>query len=165
MRGALIAALAAVALGSAVRAQPPRPTIDVYVRSQAGLPPSSARGEIEIVEVGHNPLDTVLSIVGHRTANGWRVSYVCGQSPACDPKRFMLAKAFDLPPEAARQLDAALARVVAEPEPDPWTGPPTACGRLAVNIDDRGVKRSYRRVCQWSKAFGELEAVMKPSLP
>ena len=167
MRPAAVIALAMAALGLSARAQEPaRPTADVYIRSQAGLPASSAKGEIELIDLGHNPLDTMLSIVGHRTAAGWRVSYVCAQSPACDRQHFVLAKEFDLSPDAARRLDTALTRVEAEPEAaEPQTATPIACGRLAVNIDDRGVKRSYRRVCAWAKTFGEMERVMKAGLP
>ena len=167
MRLAAVIALAMATLGFSARAQEPaRPTADVYIRSQAGLPASSAKGDIEVLDIGHNPLDTMLSIVGHRTAGGWRISYVCAQSPICDKQHFVVAKEFDLAPDAARRLDAALAIVEAEPEAaPPQTAPPIACGRLGVNIDDRGVKRSYRRVCDWAKAFGDMEKLMKAGLP
>lgn len=169
MRRVVLAALAMAALGLSGRAQAQdqsRPTADVYIRSQAGLPPSTARGEIEVLDIGHNPTDTMLSIVGHRTASGWKVSYVCAQSPRCDPKHFVLSKDFDLSADAAGRLDAMLARVEAEPEDSPPpSGSLAACGRLAVNIDDRGVKRRYRRACTWSKDLSELEILMKAGLP
>ena len=52
MRGLSVALIGAAIAGlcQPVLAQPARPTVDVYVRVQAGLPPSSARGEIEVVE-------------------------------------------------------------------------------------------------------------------
>jgi hypothetical protein len=119
-----------------------------------------------VVDVGHRPLDTMLSIVGHRTADGWRVSYVCAQSPACDPKHFVLAKEFDLSADAARRVDAVLGRLKAQPEADgPPPSPTMICGHLAVAIDDRGFKRDYRRACAWGPDLGELETVLKAGLP
>jgi hypothetical protein len=164
MRGAawaLAAATAFSAFGQPAGAQP-KPTVDVYIRSQAGLPPSSARGEIEVVDLGHHALDAVLSIVGHRTAGGWRVSYVCAQSPACDAKHFLLAKEFDLPADAARRVDAALERLKAQPEAAASSD--AACG-LALAIDDRGVKRAWRRACAAGPDVGQLETLLKAGLP
>ncbi|MGZ3273657.1 MAG: hypothetical protein ACXU82_08035 [Caulobacteraceae bacterium] len=166
MRGvALLGLAAAAALGQSASAQPPRPTVDVYVRGQAGLPPSSARGEIEVVEVGRSPLDKVLSIVGHRVPDGWRVSYVCAQSPGCDPKKFMLVKEFDLPAEAARRVEAMLERLKAQPESAPAAAANPACGQLAVAIDDRGFKHGYRRACAGDQDLTELETLLKAGLP
>lgn len=162
MRGvALVLAAAAAALGQPALAQP-RPTVDVYIRSQAGLPPSSARGEIEVVDLGHHALDAVLSIVGHRTASGWRVSYVCAQSPACDPKHFLLAKEFDLPADAARRVDATLERLKAQPAPAASSD--TTCG-LAVAVDDRGFQRAWRRACAAGPDVAQLETLLKAGLP
>jgi hypothetical protein len=161
MHGVVLAAAAVAALGPPAFAQP-RPTVDVYIRSQAGLPASSARGEIEVVDLGHHALDAVLSIVGHRTANGWRVSYVCAQSPACDPKHFLLAKEFDLPADAARRVDAVLERLKAEPEPE--ASHDTTCG-LALAVDDRGFKRAWRRACAAGPDVGQLETLLKAGLP
>jgi hypothetical protein len=158
------AAALAAALGHPALAQPPRPTVDVYVREQAGLPASSARGEIEVVEVGHTPLDKVLSIVGHRTTGGWRVSYVCAQSPGCDPKKFMLVKEFDLAPDVAGRVDGVLDRLRAQPDAQP-PAPSPACGQLAVAVDDRGFKRRFRRACVPDKDLGELESLLKAGLP
>jgi hypothetical protein len=156
--------LAMAALGQPALAQP-RPTADVYIRSQAGLPPSSARGEIEVVRIGQHPLDPALSIVGHRTANGWRVSYVCAQSPACDPKHFLLAKEFDLPADAARRVDAALDRLKGQPEPDAASASTDpACG-LAVAINDRGFRRAWRSACAAGPDVAQLETLLKAGLP
>ena len=161
----VFAGLAMAALSVAAQAQE-RPTADVYIRSQAGLPASSAKGEIEVIDLGRQSLDKMLSIVGHRTADGWRVSYVCAQSPACDPKHFILAKDFALSPEAAGRLDAVLDRLKAQTESDAQAAPPNpACGQLAVAIDDRGFQRRYRRACAWGKDLGELESVLKAGLP
>jgi hypothetical protein len=158
----LAGAAAAAALGPPVAAQPERPTVDVYIRSQAGLPPSSAQGEIEVVDLGHHALDAVVSVVGHRTAQGWRVSYVCAQSPACDPKHFLLAKEFELPADAARRVDATLERLRAQPEPEVSTD--TTCG-LAVSVNDRGFKRAWRRACAAGPDVAQLEALLKAGLP
>jgi hypothetical protein len=168
MRRFAAALLAAAAVGAPAFAQE-RPTVDVYLRSQAGLPPSSARGEIEVVDIGPRALDVKLSIVGHRTAEGWRVSYVCAQSPACDPSHFLLARDFALSADAARRLDAVLDRLRAEPGADGEAGggtsaPAAACGRLAVAIDDRGFKRAWRRTCAGGD-LAELEGLLKAGLP
>jgi hypothetical protein len=160
----VLAGLAAV--GAPALAQPPRPTVDVYIRSQAGLPPSSARGDLEVVHMGEHALDPVLSIVGHRTAGGWRVSYVCAQSARCDPKKFILAKEFDLSAESAKRVEAVLVRLKAEPEADGQSPAPNQpCGRMAVAVDDHGVKRNWRRTCSWGPAFSELETLLKAGLP
>jgi hypothetical protein len=164
MRRLVLLLAGLVALGAPALAQQ-RPTVDVYVRSQAGLPPSSARGEIELVQIGQNPLDPALSIVGHRTARGWRVSYVCAQSPACDPKHFLLAKEFDLPADAAKRVDATLERLKSLPEPQEASGAlDPACG-LAVAINDRGVKRAWRRACAAGPDVAQLETLLKAGLP
>ena len=160
------ATLAQPALAQPVLAVPERPTVDVYIRSQAGLPASSARGDIEVVHMGEHSLDAVISIVGHRTADGWRISYVCAQSPSCDPKKFILAKEFDLPADAAKRVDAAIGRLETEPETDGrQPAPNQPCGRLGVAVDDHGVKRSYRRTCSWGQDFAELEILLKAGLP
>ena len=170
MRSLALAVAAVAALGQPAVAQPAfgkpeRPTVDVYIRSQAGLPASSARGELEVVHMGEHASDATLSIVGHRTAGGWRVSYVCAQSPTCDPKKFILAKEFDLPPDAAKRVDAVLERLKAQPETDGQPPSNKPCGRLGVAVDDHGAKRSYRRTCTWEPDFAELEILLKAGLP
>jgi hypothetical protein len=170
MRLVVLAALAAGVWAPSALAQPlgvpERPTVDVYIRSQAGLPASSAKGEIEVVELGSHPTDATRSIVGRRNAGGWRVSYVCAQSPTCDPRRFLFAKEFDLSPDAAKRLEALLDRLKAEPDAGAQaSGAGQACGRLAVAIDDRGFKRDYRRACSWGGDLGELETLLKAGLP
>lgn len=164
--GATVAALGQPAAAQPTLVQPARPTVDVYIRNQAGLPASSARGDLEVVHMGEHALDPVLSIVGHRTAGGWRVSYVCAQSPSCDPKKFILAKEFDLPADTAKRLDAVLESLKAQPEADGQPPAPNQpCGRLAVAIDDHGVKRSFRRICSWGPDFAQLETLLKAGLP
>jgi hypothetical protein len=91
---------------------------------------------------------------------------VCAQSPSCDPKKFILAKEFDLPADAAKRVDAVLERLKAEPETDgrqPAKNQP--CGRLGVAIEDHGVKHSWRRVCSWEPDFAQLESLLKAGLP
>jgi len=161
-----MAALAQAASAQPALTVPDRPTVDVYIRSQAGLPASSARGDLEVVHMGEHSLDAVISIVGHRTPGGWRISYVCAQSPSCDPKKFILAKEFDLSADAAKRVDAALEGLKGQPETDgrqPARNQP--CGRLAMAIDDHGVKRSWRRTCSWGADFAQLEILLKAGLP
>jgi hypothetical protein len=160
------AALAQPAFAQPALALPERPTVDVYVRTQAGLPASSARGDLEVVHMGEHALDAVLSIVGHRTSSGWRISYVCAQSPSCDPKKFILAKEFDLKADDAKRVDAAIERLKAQPETDGrQPGPNQPCGRLAVAVDDHGAKRNWRRACSWDADFAQLEILLKAGLP
>jgi hypothetical protein len=164
MRGAAIAVLALATLAPAAWAQ--QPTTDVIIRSQAGLPASSAIGEIQLIDVGHNALSPMLSIVGHRTAGGWRISYACASSPACDQKRFMLAKEFDLPADRAAQVDAVLDGLRAQPDlADPPVPPNMICGHLSVAIKDRGFQHEYRRSCTVEKSFTELEGLLRLGLP
>jgi hypothetical protein len=160
------AALAQPAFAQPTLAVPERPTVDVYIRTQAGLPASSARGDLEMVHVGEHSLDAVISIVGHRMGGGWRISYVCAQSPSCDPKKFILAKEFDLKADAVKQVDAAIERLKAQPETDGRKPAPNQpCGRLAVAVDDHGVKHSWRRACSWEADFAQLETLLKAGLP
>jgi hypothetical protein len=166
MRALAPVLIGVAALAQAASAQPSKPTVDVYVRSQAGLPASSARGDIEVVHMGDHALDAVFSIVGHRTAGGWRVSYVCAQSPSCDPNKFILAKEFDLKPAAAKQVDAVIERIKAQPETDGQAPAPNqACRKLAVAIDEHGSKRTWRRTCAWGADFTQLETLLKAGLP
>ena len=116
-----------------------------------------------MVEIGGHALDKALSIVGHRTPGGWRVSYVCAQSPGCDPKRFFLAKEFDLKPDAAGHVDALLDRLRSVPDTAPQPLSP-ACGQLAVAVDDRGFKRRFR-ACSGAADLSELESLLKAGLP
>ncbi len=66
---------------------PPHEPADVYIRHKAGLPPGSAKGNIEILDVGHSPFSTMLSIVANRTPQGWHVSYACAGSEGCTADR------------------------------------------------------------------------------
>ena len=163
--GAAALAFGLPAVAQPANTLPERPTVDVYIRSQAGLAASSARGDIEVVHMGEHATDATLSIVGHRTAGGWRISYVCAQSLSCDPKKFVLAKEFDLTADAAKRVDAVLESLKAQPESDGQPPSNKPCGRLAVAVDDHGAKRSYRRTCTWEPDFAQLETLLKAGLP
>lgn len=164
MRGVLLAAVGLAMFGPAAHPQD-RPTTDLIIRSQAGLPASSASGDIQLIDVGHNPMSPMVSIVGRRTPGGWHVSYACASSPACDQKHFVLAKAFDLPADAASRLDAVLDRLEAQPEAGDPSAQPNTCGRMTLAIKDRGFRREYRRTCSLEKDLRELEALLKAGLP
>ena len=139
----------------------PREPTDVHIRRLAGLPPASAKGQIEIIDVGHDPLSTMLSIVGNRTANGWSVSYACAASPHCAPGADHLAKSYTLSPTASAEVDEIIKSLSSGPEPDGQSpAPGLVGGQLLVAIDYSGFKREYRRVGMWGESLGRLEQLM-----
>ena len=140
----------------------PREATDVYIRRLAGLPAASAKGQIEIIDVGHDPLSKMISIVGNRGADGWSVSFACAASPHCAPGADHLAKSYALSPIASTQVDDIVKSLSSGTEPDgqppvPWI----IGGQLLIVIDYRGFKREYRRVA-WGKTLGRLEELMSP---
>jgi hypothetical protein len=140
---------------------PPREPTDVHIRRLAGLPAATAKGQIEIIDVGHDPLSTMLSIVGNRSRDGWSVSYACAASPHCAPGADHLAKTYTLSPSASAEVDAILNSLSGGVEPDGQQ--PTRNfigGHLLVAIDYNGFKRVYRRVGMWGKTLGRLEELM-----
>ena len=139
----------------------PREPTDVYIRRLAGLPAASAKGQISIIDIGHDPLSTMLSIVGIRTSSGWSVSYACAMSPRCAPGADHLAKSYTLSPAASSQVDAILKSLSGGAEPDGQ--PPTpgfVGGHLLVAIDYNGFKHQYRRIGVWGEVLGRLEQLM-----
>jgi hypothetical protein len=141
----------------------PREPTDVYIRRLAGLPAASAVGQIEITDVGHGPMDTMLSIVGHRTVGGWAVSYACAASPHCAPSSDHLALSYALSGPASDEVDRILATLRSGAEPDGQPPSPNIIGGyLTVSIDDGGFKRDYRRIGAWGKTLGRLEALLLP---
>lgn len=139
----------------------PREPTDLYIRRLAGLSAATAKGQVEIIDVGHDPLSTMLSIVGNRTPNGWSVSYACAASPHCAPGADHLASTYTLSPSASAEVDEILKSLRSGVEPD---GQPPASvyagGQLLVAIDYNGFKRDYRRVGIWGKTLGRLEELM-----
>ena len=140
----------------------PDPTA-VYIRKLAGLSASSARGDIELVDVGHGPMDTMISIVATRTAAGWHASYACAASPFCRKDQDKNASDYDLSAETGLQVDQIVGRLragsVAEDQP---TSAPTLCGTLAVRLNLGDVVRVFRRSCQWGQPLGDLERLLEP---
>lgn len=159
---AVFVALAACCYPTPVAAQlSPREPTDIYIRRLAGLPAATAKGQVEIIDVGHDPLSTMLSIVGNRTPSGWSVSYACASSPHCAPGADHLASTYTLSPSASAEVDEILKSLSGGAEPD---GQPPASGyiggQLLVAIDYNGLKRDYRRVGMWGKTLGRLEELM-----
>ena len=140
----------------------PDPTA-VYIRKLAGLPAASARGDIELVDAGHGPMDTMISIVAIRTGAGWHASYACAASPFCRQDQDHDASDYDLPRETSQQVDLIVRRLqegsVAEDQPPAAL---TLCGRLAVRLNLGGVVRVFRRSCEWGQPLGDLERLLKP---
>ena len=156
------AALTALCFATPALAQvSPREPTDVHIRRLAGLPAATAKGQVEIIDVGHDPLSTMLSIVGNRTPNGWSVSYACAASPQCAPGADHLAKAYTLSPTASAEVDEILKSLSGGAEPDGQSPAPGFIGgQLLVAIDYKGFKRDYRRVGMWGKTLGRLEELM-----
>jgi hypothetical protein len=144
-------------------ASSPREPTDVYIRRLAGLPASSAEGEIRIVDVGHLPLSTMLSIVANKGLAGWHVSYTCASSPHCTENADHLVLSYDLGDGRSRRVDAILEELQAGGDPGGTKPSPTLiCGNLTVAINYRGFQRDYTRSCSWGNKLGELEALLQP---
>ncbi|QJU58890.1 hypothetical protein HL653_14930 [Sphingomonas sp. AP4-R1] len=133
------------------------------IRRLAGLPAASANGQIEIIDVGHGPLDTMLSIVGNKTGAGWSVSYACAMSPHCGASIDHDARTYALSPESGAEIDRILATLRSGVEPDGQLPSPNFIGeQLLVTINYDGFKGDYRRVGAWGKTLGRLETLMEP---
>jgi hypothetical protein len=138
---------------------------DIYIRRLAGLPASTAVGEISIVDVGHMPMDTMISIVANRNGRGWHASYACAASPFCAAGADHISEEYDLPTQSSQRVDAILDKLRSGPEHDETSPGPTtvACGWLTVVISYEGLRRSYYRACKWGKDLGELETLLRPA--
>jgi hypothetical protein len=155
--------IAAVAAPTLAQPSTPEPT-DVHIRNLAGLPAESAKGQIQIIDVGHGPMSTMLSIVGNRTENGWAISYACAASPHCAPGADHAAKSYTLSPSATAELDQLINTLKTGVEPDGERPTPGVIGgHLAVRIDYQGFRREYRRTVLWGKTLGRLEELMAPN--
>ena len=157
----LIAIAASCCALPAIAQSPDREPTDVFIRRLAGLPPESAKGQVQIIDVGHDPMSTMLSIVGNRTDEGWAVSYACAASPQCAPGADHAAKAYTLSASASAELDRLIETLRSGGEPDgqvPTSG--VIGGRLAVWIDYQGFRHEYQRVGLWGKTLGRLEELM-----
>ncbi|MES2325834.1 MAG: hypothetical protein V4499_00690 [Pseudomonadota bacterium] len=142
------------------QAQPREPT-DLYIRRLAGLPSDSARGQIEIIDVGHDPMSTMLSIVASRTEGGWKVSYGCAASPQCAPGLDHASRTYTLPASASAEVDRLIDKLRSGGEPeDPLRSPGASGGHLLVKINYHGFEREYRRTIMWGETLGKLEALL-----
>src|SRR4051794_20900308 len=145
----------------AVGQAPSREPTDVYIRRLAGLPPESSKGQIQIIDVGHDPMSAMLSIVGNRSDKGWMVSYACAASPHCAPGADHLAKAYTLSDSESAEVDRLVTTLRSGDEPDGQLPSPNIVGgHLAVLIDYQGFRHEYRRTVFWGKTLGRLEALL-----
>ena len=159
-----LAALATTACLFSADAQsqvfPHEPT-DIMIRRMAGLSVDTAKGQIEIIDVGHGALDTMLSIVGNRTDAGWAISYACAMSPHCSPSADHAALTYTLSSASSIEVDRILELLRQGREPDGQA--PSANiigGNLLVSINYKGFKHDYRRAGRWGSTLGRLEALM-----
>lgn len=144
-----------------VAQSPPREPTDIHIRRLAGLAPETARGQIQIIDIGHDPMSTMLSIVANRTDAGWQVSYACAASPRCAPGADHAARTYILSKRASAEVDQLIAKLRNGGEPDgqlPSTD--LVGGHLAVRIDYQGFQREYRRTGLWGHTLGRLEALL-----
>jgi hypothetical protein len=145
--------------------EPAREPTDIHIRRLVGLPPESARGNIEILDVGHSPLSPMVSIVADRVAGAWRVSYVCAESDWCTADRSAdhHALAYTLAPATAAKLDAALAALAKTGAPDGTAPSPTMlCGHLDLRIDLPGFRRDFSRGCFPGDELGTIRQLVSP---
>ena len=149
------------------QAPPGQETTDVYIRRKAGLSAASAKGDIEIIDVGHHPLDTMLSIVANHGPSGWRVSYACAESPHCgENDEDHSASNYILTPDRSAKLDALLDELRNTPEVGGTVPrPELICGHLAISIKYQGFQRDYSRACVWGPKLGQLEDLLRPPQP
>jgi len=150
---------------SQLSSAPPEPT-DIRIRRLAGLPAETAKGQIKIIDVGHLPLSTMISIAANRTADGWRVSYACAESPGCAKGANHAARDYMLSPQASAEVDRILGVLKEGKEPDgSQPRPEVVGGQLLVSIDHEGFKRDYRRGMRWGAMLGRLEELLSPYEP
>lgn len=139
----------------------PREATDLYIRRLAGLPAETARGQIQIVDVGHDPMSTMLSIVANRTGAGWEVSYACASSPRCAPGSDHAARTYRLSQRASTEVDRIVDRLRSGGEPeDPLRSPDAIGGHLIVKIDYHGFRHEFRRTILWGATLSKLEALL-----
>src|SRR5665213_1400092 len=154
-------ALAVPLAACLAQAAPASVPTDIFIREQAGLPAAWAKGEIEILDVGHHPLDTMISIVANRAADGWHVSYACAQSPHGAAGADHLAREYVMAAPASGEIDRILANLMSGAEPDGMKPSSTFIGgQLLVSIRYRGFSREYRRVGAWGRILGRLEQLL-----
>ncbi len=148
---------------AAVLAQdgPPREPTDVHIRRSAGLPAESARGANEILDVGQDPGDTMLSIVARRSDAGWTVSYACAASPYCARETDHFSREYVLSTTTSQQVDSLLDKLRQGGEPDDNSQPGIIGGWAQFSINDRGFRHRYRRVMDWGPTLGLLESLLK----
>jgi len=142
---------------------PVREPTDVSIRRSAGLPPESARGQIELIDVGHHPLDTMISIVGNRTEAGWTVSYACAMSPNCANDADHIALEYTLSAVDSAEIDRLIKQLKSGREPDgKGFSRDVISGYLHVRINVPGFRREYDRQMLWGKTLGRLETLLQP---
>ncbi|MDP1027504.1 hypothetical protein Q5H91_09795 [Sphingomonas sp. KR1UV-12] len=137
--------------------------MDVRIRRLAGLPASSAEGQVRILDVGHHPSDAMVSIVARHTQKGWAVSYACAESPYCAVDADHDARSYTLSPPDSDQVDGILKDLSAGTQADGVPPSPAFIGGYAlVSIDYNGFKRDYRRGSSWGEALGKLRSLLSP---
>jgi hypothetical protein len=110
------------------------------------------------------PLDTMVSIVANRDRSTWRVSYVCAGSPFCSKEANHLIKDYVVDSENARKIEGILIDLQQGLEPGGQEpGDRSICGRLSVAIDDRSLKRTYQRACDYGEPLTGLLKLLQPT--
>jgi hypothetical protein len=138
---------------------------DIRIRRWAGLPAASATGQIQITDVGHNPSDTMVSIVANRTANGWSVSYACASSPYCstDLTSDHDARSYTLSSSNSDQVDIVLKKLSTGSEAGGVEPTPRFVGGYAyVSINYQGFRHSYTRGSSYGDLLRRLRSLLSP---
>jgi hypothetical protein len=158
---AFMALAASTGSSTCQEAAPQKESTLNYIRRNAGLPPRTTRGQIEIVDVGHDPLSTMIAIAADRMADGWSVSYACASSPYCAPDHRPVAREYALNPQESAEVDALVLRLKSGEEPGGLSPSPAYIGgvlRAALNLED--FKQTYTRVGKWGPILGRLEKLL-----
>jgi hypothetical protein len=154
----LASTLLIVALAPAVAWARAEPDPHVALRARAGLPASSAVGEVRIFSEAYLSGGGAESVVAHRSKSGrWTVSLV--QRSAYGRTRNPV-QGWRLTTDDARELEALLEdpdAVAAEPESnDPCLDPPSS----ELDVRWRGREDHVYATCQLGEGFSRISAIL-----
>lgn len=158
-----LATFSAMACMAQAQTTPREPT-NIAIRRMAGLPAEIPVPQIEIIDVGHNPLAPMIDIVANRVSGGWAVTYACAQSPLCAEGKDHLARTYVLPPAQSAEIDGIIAGLKGGSAPDNTPSSPTFLGgwaNVAINVE--GLKRQYDCTVSYGTVLGRLHELLAQS--
>lgn len=84
------------------------------IRQAAGLADPHAQGQINLLEIGHQPGDPMVSIIATKLISAWQVSYACAFSYRCANNRDHKAAEYTLTASQSAEVDRLINRIKAE---------------------------------------------------